>query len=68
MKNEHKPVIGITARVEKDQMYSLDPAESVPRTRVWDPNPGVGGGGPRFVACGQQFCVADTTLRCLVSE
>ncbi|GKW45158.1 gamma-glutamyl-gamma-aminobutyrate hydrolase family protein [Planococcus sp. NCCP-2050] len=25
MKNEHKPVIGITARVEKDQMYSLDP-------------------------------------------
>ncbi|CEG22197.1 Gamma-glutamyl-gamma-aminobutyrate hydrolase PuuD [Planococcus massiliensis] len=25
MKNEHKPVIGITARVEKDQMYTLDP-------------------------------------------
>lgn len=25
MKNNHKPVIGITARVEKDQMYSLDP-------------------------------------------
>lgn len=25
MKNERKPVIGITARVEKDQMYSLDP-------------------------------------------
>lgn len=25
MKNGHKPVIGITARVEKDQMYSLDP-------------------------------------------
>lgn len=25
MKNSHKPVIGITARVEKDQMYSLDP-------------------------------------------
>lgn len=25
MNNKHKPVIGITARVEKDQMYSLDP-------------------------------------------
>ncbi|MDN7244462.1 gamma-glutamyl-gamma-aminobutyrate hydrolase family protein [Planococcus shenhongbingii] len=25
MKNNDKPVIGITARVEKDQMYSLDP-------------------------------------------
>lgn len=25
MKNINKPVIGITARVEKDQMYSLDP-------------------------------------------